>query len=240
MSLPRLRAVGALTGAALLSIIATGSAAAHAVEHAGPYTIEVGWQHEPTYVGETNGVQVIIHDKDDKPVTDLGADDVKVVVSTGGQQTGELTFEPGFDPEEMEGPLGEYDAALLPTAPGDYTFHVTGSIHGQPVDITVTSGDETFDTVKGTADIEFPAKLPTVPEIVTRLDRIDARVAGSAAPAGPTQASVDAAAAAASDAKASASSALLVGGGIGLLGIAVGVLAVVLVVRATRRPKTAG
>jgi hypothetical protein len=224
-------ALALATGGAWAAL-AAGSASAHVVEHAGPYTLEIGWQHEPTFVGEANGVQLIVHDRADKPVTDLKADDVKVVVSTAGQQTGELTFETGFDAEEMEGPLGEYDAAILPTAPGDYTFHITGAIHGQKVDITVSSGDETFDSVKGTADIEFPAKLPTVPEIVTRLDRIDARLA--APPSGPTQAAVDAAQASAADARSAADRALLVGGGLGALGLIVGLLGVGLTFRASR------
>jgi hypothetical protein len=209
-------------------------ASAHVVEHAGTYTLEIGWQHEPTFVGEANGVQLIVHDGADKPVTDLEEDDVKVVVSTAGQQSGELTFEPGFDPEEMEGPLGEYDAAILPTAPGDYTFHITGSIHGTKLDITVTSGNETFDAVKGTADIEFPTKLPTLPEIVTRLDRVDTRLA--AAQSGPTQAAVDAAQASAADARAAADRALLVGGGLGAAGLVVGLLGVAIALRASRRP----
>jgi hypothetical protein len=232
----RSRLVASLAAVFVLALLSAGIAAAHAVEHAGPYTIEVGWQHEPTYVGEANGVQVIISEGEDTPITDLGADDLKVVVSTGDQQSGELTFEPGFDPEELEGNLGEYDAAIVPTAPGDYTFHVTGSIHGQSVDITVTSGDETFNTVVGTSDIEFPAKLPTVPEIVTRLDRLDSRVATvGQAPTGPTQAAVDAAAASASDAKSAADTALLVGGGLGAAGVVVALAALAVALRQQRR-----
>ena len=232
----RSRLVASLAAASVLALFSAGIAAAHAQEHAGPYTIEVGWQHEPTYVGETNGVQVIVSEGEGKPITDLGADDLKVVVSTGDQQSGELTFEPGFDPVELDGNLGEYDAAIVPTAPGDYTFHVTGSIHGQAVDITVTSGDETFNTVVGTSDIEFPATLPTVPEIVTRLDRLDSRVAAAAqAPSGPTQAAVDAAAASASDAKSAANTALLVGGGLGAIGIVVALGALAYAMRLRRR-----
>ena len=225
-------ALALATGGAWAAL-AAGSASAHVVEHAGPYTLEIGWQHEPTFVSEANGIQLIVHDGADKPVTDLTVDDVKVVVSTAGQQTGELTFEPGFDADEMEGPLGEYDAAILPTAPGEYTFHLTGAIHGQKLDITVTSGDETFDSVKGTADIEFPAKLPTVPEIVTRLARIDARLA--VPPSGPMQAAVDAVQASAADARSAADRALLVGGGLGALGLVVGLLGVGLAFRASGR-----
>jgi hypothetical protein len=231
MLLHRIRFAGHFLVSGLLVLVATSPVAAHVVEHAGPYTIEIGWQHEPTYLGESNGVQVIIHDADDKPINDLKTDELKVVVSTGGQQSSELAFEPGFDPVELEGPLGEYDAAIVPTAPGDYTFHVTGSIHGQAVDVTVTSGDETFDAVKGTTDIEFPIKLPALPDVVNRLDRIDARVASG-------QASVDAAAAQASDARQVADRALLVGGGIGLVGLVLGALGVLLAVRAMRRART--
>ena len=219
---------------ACLALLINATTLAHVVEHAGPYTLEIGWQHEPTYVGESNGVQVIVHDANDDPVTDLAEEDLKVVVSTGGQQTGELTFQPGFDLAEMEGPLGEYDAAIVPTAPGDYAFHLTGSIHGRAIDFTVTSGDETFDVVKGTSDIEFPAKLPSVTEIATRLDRIDARV--QALPqSGPTQADVDAATAAAKDARDAAQQALLVGPGVGLVGVLIGALGVYLALQARRR-----
>jgi hypothetical protein len=178
--------------------------------------------------------------RSDKPVTDLASGDLKAVVSTVDQQSGELTFDPGFDLEEMTGQLGEYDAAIVPTAPGDYTFHVTGSIHGTAVDVTVKSGDTTFDTVVGTGDLQFPTKLPTVAEIATRLDRIDVRLASPApgAASGPTEASVDAAASQAADARQAADRALLVGGALGVSGIVIGALGVLLAIRA-RGPRPA-
>ena len=133
--------------AVVLALLSAGIALAHVVKQAGPYTLEIGWQHEPTYVGEANGVQMIVHDGGGQPISDLTGDEVKVVVSTGSQQSGELTFAPGFDLAEGSGQLGEYNAPIVPTAPGDYTFHLTGAIHGAPVDITVTSSDQTFDSV---------------------------------------------------------------------------------------------
>jgi len=218
MSNLRARGAIAATCAVLLSLLVASVVTAHVVKQAGPYTLEIGWQHEPTYVGEANGVQVIIHDADDQPITDLATDDLKVVVSTGDQQTGELTFEPGFDLAEGDGNPGEYNAPIMPTAPGDYTFHLTGAIHGEAVDITVTSSDETFDTVRGTNDIQFPAKLPAVPDLVTRLDRVDARLTS------------------AEGAQAAADRALLVGGGLGLLGVLVGAAALLVARRAARGP----
>ena len=220
----------------MLALLVSGTSLAHVLEKAAPYTIAFGWQHEPTYVGEQNAVQVIVTDSTGNPVTDLGAEDLKVVVSTGGQQTGELTFDPGYDQDTGLGTKGEYDASIMPTAPGDYTFHLTGSIHGTKVDFTETSSDTTFDTAKGTTDIEFPTKQPSATEIVTRLDRIDARIAGLPQ-AGATKADVDAAQAAATDARNAAQQALLVGGGVGLAGILVGALGVFLALRA--RPRAA-
>jgi len=218
MSSLRTRGAISATIAVLIGLLLAGVAYAHVVKQAGPYTLEIGWQHEPTYVGEANGVQVIVHDADENPITDLGTDDLKVVVSTGDKQTGELTFDPGFDLEEGEGPLGEYNAPIMPTAPGDYTFHLTGAIHGEAIDITVTSSDETFDTVKGTADIQFPTKLPALPDLVTRLDRIDERLSNNV---GPSQEAVDAA-------QQRADLALMVGGGLGFLGVLIGASSLIL------------
>ena len=145
----------------------------------------------------------------------------------------ELTFAPGFDLEEGFGTPGEYNAAIVPTAPGDYTFHITGAIKTTKVDISVTSSEQTFDSVEGTSDIEFPTKLPTLAEIVTRLDRIDARV--STPSGGPAQADVDAAMATAADARQAADRALVAGLGIGALGVVAAAAALLLGVRATRR-----
>lgn len=218
----------ALPVALLLALLLSGAATAHVPEMVGPYTIEVGWKNEPAYVGQQNAVIITITDAEDLPVTDLPADGLSVVVSTGGQQTSALPFEPAFDAAEGEGPLGEYDAAILPTAPGGYDFHITGTVHAQAVDLTVTSAD-TQEPVGGTSEIEFPIKLPSLNEVVTRLDRIDARVQALGG-GGASQADVDAA-------RSAADRALLVGAGTGLAGVLVGALGVFLALRA--RPQVA-
>ncbi len=128
---------------------------AHTGHEVGDYVLEIGWLHEPAFVGQPNAVQVTITDHHDgSPILDLGSDDITVVVSTGGANSPSLLFEPAFDAVEKEGSLGEYDAALVPTAPGDYGFHITGSIHGTVVDLTVTSGEETFDPVVTSSDLD--------------------------------------------------------------------------------------
>lgn len=228
------RLIAPLLAAAGLLSLSAGGAAAHVIEHAGTYTVALGWQHEPAYVGAQNAVQVIVTDGAGKAVTDLGAEDLTVVVSTGGQQSAALTFDSGFDADTGLGTPGEYDAQLFPTSPGDYTFHLKGTIHGAKIDVTETSSDTTFNSVTGTTDVEFPVKLPSMAEVVTRLDRVDTRIAALGTTSGPTQASVDAANAAAADARAAADRALIVGAGLGALGVIAGLLALVRV-RSTRR-----
>jgi hypothetical protein len=227
--------LAAVIGAAALLALSAGPAFGHTLQKAGAYNLLIGWHVEPTYVGQPNAVEVTITDATGQPVTDLGADDLKVVVSTAGQDSPELTFDPAFDLEEGNGTPGQYVADILPTAPGDYTFHVTGAVHGQAVDITVTSGDQTFDPAIGTSDVEFPVKLPSMTEVSTHLDRIDSRISdlqGSTV----TPADVDAANAAAASANDAATRALYIGGGIGLLGLVVGLVALGVAVRSRRRP----
>lgn len=213
------RRLAAVLAALALAASQALVASAHVAETAGPYSLEIGWHVEPAYVAQPNAVEVTISEAAHQPVTDLGADDLHVVVATAGQSSQSLPFEPAFDLAEGDGTPGQYIAKIDPTAPGDYSFHVTGTIHGQAVDITVASGDATFDPVAGTSEVEFPVKLPTVAEISTHLDRIDGRInqLGGGSPTDPTVAIADA--------KAAADRALLVGAGMGSLGVVVGLAA---------------
>jgi hypothetical protein len=194
--------------------------AAHIVKQVGPYTVALGWVHEPTYVGQLNAVQVVIKDAKGNPVSDLGADDLKVVVSTAGQQSDPMSLAPTFDEDTGLGIPGDYEAPLIPTAPGDYTFHVTGTIHSTKIDETATSSDTTFNTVVDPSDVQFPSKLPAVGDLATRVERVDARVQSQIS--------------AADDAKASAQGALVAGLAVGGAGVLIGLVAVGLAIMARR------
>ena len=234
----RLRRSSLLTlpvGGLLLSLALAPAAAAHTGQEVGPFLLEIGWKAEPALVGQPNAVQItiVVHDTE-KPVLDLGADDLTVVVSTGGVDSPALAFTPAFDAEEGEGPLGEYDAAIVPTAPGDYTFHVSGTVRGTAIDITLESAKEAFDPVAGTSDLEFPAKLPNLTEVGTRLDRIDGRITALQS-ADPGRGILDTAADTARRAVDRADRALFVGVAIGGAGLVVALIALYFAVRATRK-----
>jgi hypothetical protein len=231
----RLPLAGVATASLLAALALVPAASAHSGIEVGEYLIEVGWLNEPAFVGQPNAVQLsIVHHADESPVADLGPDDLKVVVSTSDQDSASLSFDPAFDAVEVEGPLGEYRAALVPTAPGDYTFHITGSIHETAVDISVTSGAETFDPVEASTELEFPAKLPNLTEVATRLDRIDGRIAALQS-ADPGRGILDTAADTARRATDKADRALLVGAVLGGGGLLVAVVALWVAVRAGRK-----
>lgn len=209
----------AFVGAVAASSLALAPAAlAHEHLHIGEYEAAVGWLNEPTFVGQPNGIEITISDHDGKPVVDLAEGDLKVVVTTAGVDSPQLSLAPAFDIEEGFGTPGQYDVELVPTAPGDYTFHFTGSIHGQAVDVSLTSGDETFSEVRTSTDLEFPVKNPTLADVATRLDRIDGRIeelqadALSADQVARLQADVDAARSAADAANRNAQLGFFIGG----------------------------
>ena len=169
-------ALAAVVGLVFLGITA-GPAGAHEVRKVGGYELTVGWQREPTYTGVVNGVQFFVKDAKGNPVDDLGdPPSLKVDVTTGGKTSDPLDIKASFDPDTGEGTHGEFDAALIPTSPGDYTFHFTGNIKGQNIDEKFTSSDTTFETVKDPTAIQFPSKEPSPGQLATSVNRLDPRV----------------------------------------------------------------
>ena len=212
----RPRIGGAAIGLALVLWLATASVVtAHVVKQFGTYSVAMGWLHEPTYVGVENAVQVVVKDSAGKPVNDLASGDLKVVVSAAGQQTAALPLDPSFDEDTGLGTPGEYDAPLIPTEVGDYTLHLTGSIHGQAVDETSTSSDQTFDSVTNGSEVQFPVKLPAIGDVSALAQRVDGR-------ATTAQSAADQAQAAASTANDAANRALMVGYVVGGAGVVFG------------------
>jgi len=236
----------ALALGACLSLVLVETVQAHVVKPFGSYSVALGWKVEPTYVGAPNAVQTIVTDAKGKPVTDIPDGDLMVVVSLSGQSTAALSLNNAFDADTGLGIPGDYEAPIVPTVPGDYTFHLTGKIHGVAVDETATAGEETFDSVVDSSSVDFPTKLPSISDIATRMDRLEARASAapvaSAAPgasAGPdavalaqqAQSAAGDASTAAANAESSASTALQVGILVGAIGIVLGGAALILALR---------
>ena len=226
--------VSATAALLLLSLLSAPIVAAHGHTTAAGFNLVIGWSGEPALVGQPNAVQLFVYDADEKPITDIPADAISVVVSTAGQDSSSFSLSPAFDTEEGFGTPGEYSADIIPTAPGDYTFHFTGTIRAKTIDISMTSSDQTFNGVVAPADLEFPVKQPTLTEVGTRLDRIDGRIDALQSTA-PAPGAVAAAQTTAAGASAAADRALLIGAVLGGVGLVLAVIALAMVLRA-RRP----
>jgi hypothetical protein len=181
----------------------------------------VGFGTEPALAGEPNSVQLIlVHDGE--PVVDLG--DTLGVEVVFGDQSVPLQLEPYFEVGEFGTP-GDYRAWFIPTSPGQYTFHFTGTIDDEDVDQTFTSGPDTFSDVEDPASMMFPEQPPSTVELADRIDREVPRLTEAI-----DHAKTDAIARAdaAADDVASAKTLGLIGLIVGAIGLAVAIVAVVL------------
>jgi hypothetical protein len=159
--------------AAAVTLLAAAPAWAHADHTQGDLTIAVGFAAEPAYAGQPNAVQLLVS-RHERPVTDLAPGDLKVEIGFGGQTT-VVDAIPEFEVGEWGTP-GDYRAPFIPSQPGAYTFHVTGSVDGDKVDFSMTSGRKTFDDVRDPADATFPAvQAPSATELSAKVDQATAR-----------------------------------------------------------------
>jgi hypothetical protein len=175
--------------ALLVSLVWPGFASAHEHREVGRYEFTVGFQEEPTYINQPNGVWVSVQEpppgaaasdseehEEGKPVEGLEKT-LKVEVLQGSDRMS-VPLQPAWNEP------GVYVGPFIPTRAGDYRFHFTGTVNGQSVDQTFESGPNRFDSVKDTAELQFPEKVPaasemqaSVEELQTRLDRAQAEAA---------------------------------------------------------------
>jgi hypothetical protein len=161
-----------VVAATVVLVIPAGGASAHEVREVGDLTFVVGWSNEPAYAGFGNEVQVIVSEtRGERPVED---GELEAEVTFGepgsGTTTDPITLDPAFDTPN------EYLGYIIPTRPGTYSFHVTGTVGGQTIDETFTSGPQTFDDVNNPTAAEFPEQDPTRGELAGALDRLTGRI----------------------------------------------------------------
>ncbi|MEX2204367.1 MAG: hypothetical protein WD965_09805 [Actinomycetota bacterium] len=163
------RMAGIVVAAAIsgLLVLPASAALAHEGRNQGDLQMVVGFGTEPAYAGQPNSVQLFLA-HDGEPVVDLG-DTLDVEISFG-DQTKRFTLEPNFAVGAFGEP-GDYRAWFIPTRAGQYTFHLAGTIQGEDVDQTFTSGPRTFSDVEDPKQIQFPVQDPTNGELAERIDR---------------------------------------------------------------------
>ncbi len=152
----------AVTGGVVLTTALFAAVDAHDAHVAGPYRLAIGWSDEPAFTGIRNAVFVEITESGKGPLADPAS----------------LTVEISFGAERIVLPLHQdaarrhvFQGPLVPTRAGTYTFHLTGKVKNQPIDITTTCSEKTFDCVQDGSAIQFPVKDPPAGQVVERLER---------------------------------------------------------------------
>lgn len=162
-----------LAAATLVLLMLTPVAAfAHGGTRTGTTELVVGWETEPAYAGFPNAVEVIVeHDGEPRDDAKLR---VTVLYGNANAETAsdELVLEKAF------GEPGVYHAPMIPTEAGTYTFLITGRVAEDRVDVTMTSGEDTFNPVQEPSAVQFPpSDAGTIGDLS---ERLDASLAGQA------------------------------------------------------------
>lgn len=178
---------------AVLALIAGGLANLnHALAHehraVGSYGFVVGFLNEPSIANQPSGLdltvkfyangQVPTSEGDEaaeaagQPVEGLDKTLNAEVIVGGAAKKMQLTLEPAFNNP------GHYEGHFIPTAPGDYTFHISGKVQDKDVDESFSSGPQTFDPVDDPADLQFPDKLSTTAELQSSITALQNKSSG--------------------------------------------------------------
>lgn len=157
----RTRLIRAALIAALVSLVTlSGAAEAHETRAVGKYSFVVGWNVEPAYEGIKNGVDLRVQLPGTTPAPVEGVEKtlkVEVTNVAGGQKV-TLPLETVF------GSPGRYIAHLVPTVAGQYSFRFFGTIEGNQINETFTSGEK-FNNIQTIGEIQFPEKVAQVREV---------------------------------------------------------------------------
>lgn len=125
--------------------------AAHEVRQVGEYEIVVGFISEPVFTGQKSGLEFFVN-KGETPVE--GLEETLVAEVIYGEARRDLPVSPRF------GQPGAYQSVFFPTSAGPYTFHISGTIEGNPFDESFTSSEEGFNEVEEATSGQFPVQFP--------------------------------------------------------------------------------
>lgn len=148
-----------------LSFFSSHTASAHGRTNVGDYELVIGFRSEPALQGESNGLDLFVTDTRTGESVNGLENTLRAEIIYGSARK-ELSLRPRF------GQDGAYTADMLPTEAGDYTWHIFGMIGDTPVDVSMTSGPETFSPVDPKSTIAFPSSEPSTVEILANSNMV--------------------------------------------------------------------
>lgn len=155
--------VALLAAVAVFGVVGGPTASAHGHTTVGDYDLVIGFHNEPAYQDQPNGLDLFVTNaKTGEKVNGL-ASTLKAELIYGGQVK-PLTVKPQY------GKDGAYTAYVVPTAAGNYTWHIFGTINGTPADVRMESSPKTFGAVEAASSVSFPATQPSVADLHAQAD----------------------------------------------------------------------
>jgi hypothetical protein len=148
--------------ACVLALAFAAPANAHDVRQVGEYRFVVGFIDEPVFTGEKSGLELVVT-KGGTPVEGLEKTLTAAVIYGDAQR--DLPLSATF------GRAGAYESVFIPTSAGPYTFHISGTIQGTPVDASFTSSSTGFDEVEELTAGQFPVQFPAPGELAADAKR---------------------------------------------------------------------
>jgi hypothetical protein len=147
----KIKFIAAVLTALGLALGLSGLVFAHGhAPQVGDYDIVIGFHNEPAVQGQPNGLDLFVTNvKTQEKVNGL-EDTLQAEISFGSSKK-TLKISPQEDLD------GAYTAFVIPSAAGKYTWRIFGKINEQAVDVSMTSGPDTFGEVEPQADYLFPA-----------------------------------------------------------------------------------
>ena len=148
--------IGSLAAVLVALVVLPGIASAHETRVVdGKYKFVVGFLTEPAIVDQPNSIDLTVTDNSTgQPVSGLEKS-LKAQIVFGGESEN-VTLTPRFNAP------GKYNAYVIPTRAGTWKFHFTGSVNGDAVDETFTSGPNRFSDVEDATSLQFPAQTSTM------------------------------------------------------------------------------
>lgn len=147
----------ALSVALVAVILLAGTLGAHESREVGDYNVVVGFLNEPAIVEQPNGLSL--------EVTQGEEDTAEPVEGLENTLNAEIIFGDERLPLELRarfGTPGAYTADIIPTEIGAYTFRIYGFVDGTQVHESFTGGPDTFSEVAGRNAMSFPNQVGTV------------------------------------------------------------------------------
>lgn len=144
--------------AAVVAVIAVllnaGVVSAHEHRQVNGYTIQVGFAVEPALVDEVNGLYLSVVQGEDNEGTPVeGLEETLQAEIIYGEERKQLDLRPVSDEP------GVYTADVIPTKTGAYSFRIWGTLGGNEIEETFTSGPETFAEIRPKDELIFPSEI---------------------------------------------------------------------------------